>query len=515
MIVNKLNHLIDKWIVGSNPLVCASLLSGMGMSLSSGNLHGADWIISPSVGLQQVYTDNAHLAPDESDDDTAEGTERVGVVSDHITVLRPTLSIYKEGARANVDFNYAPEYRRYWDETQDDEVVHFMRSQGNVEIAENHLYLDGWVRADRTNTTSAGRSTINGLTGTDDDTDYYSVGLSPYFTANLGSFSVVELRYTADVVNTSEDLEIDSKGSRGEIAFGNGSMFTNQIWEAVYRQSNVDYESQEEDNESRIFRAELIQKLTSQWAVAFSAGYEEYELLRAEEGGEDGVEDKDDATWSVGAIYTPTPRTRIALGAGERSFGDDYYFDFSHETSRTVWTASYEQDFISARDELNTRPLFERQDVFGNLVRDPILESAPVTARGAYSPSISEDYYESKRFTTEFTYQTARTGISLRGRHRERIYDRERLPDTEDIELSILLQRRLGRLTSGYFQIANNDHDQETSSYDQLTATLGFSYRLGTESTLGFSLTHTERDADMDANSYEENHASLNIVMAL
>jgi uncharacterized protein (PEP-CTERM system associated) len=464
----------------------------MGLITYTNRVHAADWIISPSIGIQHIYTDNANL--------TYEDT-----VSDNITVVRPTLSMYKEGARASVDFNYAPEYRRYWDETGDNEVVHFMRTEGNVEIAENHLYLDGWLRADRTNVTSTGRTGIGGLTGTEDDTDFYSVGLSPYFTAGLGDFSVVEIRLTADKIGYSEDLDSDSTAKQGEIAFGSGSMFTNQIWEVLFQQSDVDYENLDDSNETKIFRAELIQKITSQWAVAFSTGYEEYILVVDD--------DRDDSTWSVGAIYTPNPRTRFALGVGERSYGDDYYFDFSHRSSRTMWTASYEQDFTSARHELSSQPLFERLDAFGNLVRDPVLESSSQIARSASTPSITEDYYESRRFTTEFTYQTLRSSINVRGSYRERLYDRE-AQDTEDIELSVILSRRLTRLTNGYFQISGLDHEEGAVVYDHLSATLGITYQFGTDSRVGFSMTHLERDADTDINSYEENHAMINLTSA-
>lgn len=520
MIINKLNHLNKEQIVGCKPLIYAGLACGMGLVVDTGSVHAADWIISPSIGIQQVYTDNVYLTPEEGDLIHDEP------VSDNITVVRPTLSIYKEGARASVDFNYAPEYRRYWDETEDSEVVHFMRTEGNVEIAENHLFLDGWLRADRTNITSTGRSGLGGLTGTEDDTDFYSVGLSPYLTGKLGDFSVVEVRYTGDKIHYSEDDSNDNTGKRGEIAFGSGSMFTNQIWEVLYQQSVVEYEELDDgdsvdaetgdENESKRFRAELIQKITTQWAVAFSAGYEEYQLAT-------GVDrDIDESTWSVGGIYTPNPRTRYALGVGERSFGDDYYFDFSHRSSRSMWTASYEQDFISARDELTTQPLFERQDTFGNLVRDPILEASPVAVRAAYSPSITRDYYESSRFSTEFTYQTQRTSINLRGRYVERVYE-ESGRDTEDIELGAMLTRRLARLTSGYFQIASVDHEEDvlvgdqliTTEYDQWTATLGVTYQFGTNSRVGFSISHLERDSDVEATSYEENHASINITSRL
>ncbi|MEW8508571.1 MAG: TIGR03016 family PEP-CTERM system-associated outer membrane protein [Candidatus Thiodiazotropha sp.] len=475
--------------IGGKASALMYLLCGVGLTSVASTVSAADWVISPSVELQYIYTDNALLIDDDR-------------LSDRVTVLRPSLSAYKEGGRASLDFNYAPEYRHYRDETHDNEAVHFLRAEGNVEIAENHLFLDGWMNADRTNITSTGRSSHQGLTGSADDTDYYTLGLSPYFTAKLGDFSVVEARLTGDRVSYSEDIENDSTGKKGEIAFASGSTFTTQIWEVLFQQSIVDYENLEEDNEIRIFRAELIQKLTNQWALAFSAGYEDYELAVAE--------DRDDSTWSLGAIFTPTPRTQFALGVGERSFGDNFYFDFSHRSSRSVWTATYEQDFISARDELSAQSLFQRLDAFGNLVRDPVFESTSSIHRSGASPSINEEYYESKRFDTEFTYQTVRSLLSLRGGYHERDYDIS-ASDTEDIELALLLSRRITQLTTAYFRLTGTDHEEEALTYDQYSATLGVAYQFGQESRVHFNIAHLDRDADTDVDSYKENFASISV----
>lgn len=488
MVINKLNHLNMEQIF-RDKVTLLSLVSGIGIAAASSGAFAADWIVSPSVELQHIYTDNALLAEEDR-------------VSDRISILRPSLSLYKEGSRASLDFNYAPEYRYYWDETHDNETVHYLRAEGNVEIAENHLFLDGWLSADRTNISSSGRSGVQGLTGSADDTDYYTVGLSPYFTAKLGTFSVVEVRITGDRVNYSENIGDDSTGRRGEIAFGNGSMFTNQIWEVLLQQSNVDYENLEDDNEIKIFRGELIQKLTHQWAVAFSAGYEDYNLAI--------TEDRDDTTWSLGAIYTPNPRTSIALGVGERSFGDDYYFDFSHRSSKTVWTATYKQDYISARDELSAQPLFERLDAFGNLVRNPILESTTSLVRSGSSPTINEDYYESKRFNTNFTYQAVRSSLSLRASHHKRHYDTSG-NDTEDTELALILSRRITRLMTGYIHLAGINHDEDSLVYDQRSGTLGINYQFGHESIFGFNIGRLERDSDSDLDSYTEKYAGLSI----
>ncbi|MCU7904790.1 MAG: TIGR03016 family PEP-CTERM system-associated outer membrane protein [Candidatus Thiodiazotropha sp. (ex Epidulcina cf. delphinae)] len=453
----------------------------------SSGVTAADWIISPAVQIEQAYTDNALLTQRNEEDDS-------------ITRVRPSLSLYKEGARATFDFNYAPEYRRYQQETADNEVVHLLRAEGNMEIFENSLYVDGWADADRRNVTSSGRTGLNGLTGTADDTDVYSAGLSPYLTARFGGYSVFELRYTGDTVNYSEDGPSDSVGHSVDIVLGSGSYFTNQVWEVSAFQKLVDYDGLDDDNESSIFRAELVQQLTHQWALAFAAGYEEYDLAV--------TENSDGSLWSLGVIYTPNPRTHIAAGFGERSFGDDYYFDFSHRSSRTVFSAGYERDFISARDEVGRQTLFQRQDAFGNLVRDPILEDARGVARNGNTPTLTEDFYEIRRFSTEFTYQTPRTRSGFSGAYAERIYD-DSARDTEDLDVALSFVRRLSRLTEGGVQVAWLDHDEDLLTYEQWVASLGLSYRLGSDSSVAMNLSHMEREADSQEDSYEENHISV------
>ncbi|MCU7921843.1 MAG: TIGR03016 family PEP-CTERM system-associated outer membrane protein [Candidatus Thiodiazotropha sp. (ex Dulcina madagascariensis)] len=471
--------------LGERPSLQLALCIAFACSTSA--VTAADWIISPAILVEQVYTDNALLTQDNEEDDS-------------ITRVRPSLSLYKEGARASLDFNYAPEYRHYWQDTEDNEVVHLLRAEGNVELYENTLFLDGWANADRSNVTSSGRVGLNGLTGTADDTDVYSIGLSPYLTARFGGYSVLEVRYTGDRVDYSEDGPSDSVGHSVDIVLGSGSYFTNQIWEVSAFQKRVDYEALDDDNESSIFRAELVQQLTHQWALAFAAGYEEYILAV--------TEDSDGSLWSLGAIYTPTPRTRIAAGFGERSFGDDYFVDFSHRSSRTLFTAEYERDFISARDEVGRQTLFQRQDAFGNLVRDPILEDARSVTRSGTTPTLTEDFYEIRRFITGFTYQTPRTLSGIRGAYTERIYD-DSARDTEDLDIALNFVRRLTRLTEGVVEITWHDHDEALLTYDQWVASLGLSYQLGSDASVAMSLSHMERDADPEAGSYEENHVSV------
>lgn len=462
------------------------LLSGLGLSIIPMTGSAADWIIAPAITVEQIYTDNALLTND-------------GEENESITRITPSISAYREGARARVDFNYAPEYRHYWEDTEDNELVHFLRAEGNTELVEDHLFLDGWGTADLTNITSSGRTGIDGLTGRSDSTEVYTAGISPYFTARMGNYSTFEARYTADTVNYSADGVDDNQGQQVDLVLGSGRAFTNQIWELSAMQNVVDYDNLDEDNEIKQVRAEFAQQLTRQWAIAFSAGYEEFDLALNT--------DLDDSLWTVGIIYTPSSRTRLAIGGGERAFGDDYYLDFSHRTQRTVWTATYERDFSSARDELIRPSLFQRQDAFGNLVRDAVLESPPNVERGS-SATLSAEFFEVERVVGNFTFATGKSTLSLGAVHTDRTYE-DPILDTQDLDLSASFDREITQRISGYLSLRWSDHEEQALDYDQLVTTLGSDYQLGAFSTLGLSLAHLERDAVTETSSYEENRFSI------
>lgn len=460
------------------------LMGGLGLGFAPVWTNAADWVISPAITLEQTYTDNAFLS-------------EVDEESESITRVSPSLSAYREGARARVDFNYAPEYRYYWEDTEENDVVHFLRADGNVEMLEGYLFLDGWATADLVSTSSSGRTGLGGLTGSSDFTEVYTAGLSPYFRTRLGTFSVFEARYTADAVYYDEGD--DNVGQQVDLVLGSGTAFSNQTWEISARQSQVDYESLEEDNEVKQVQLEFVQNLTRQWAVSFVAGYEEFDLALNP--------DIDDSLWSAGIIYTPSTRTRIALGGGERAFGDDYYLDFSHRSRLSIWTATYDRDYTSARGELLEPRLFQRQDEFGNFIRDPVLESPVITQREG-AADLSADFYIADRFATRFTIATGRSDYFLGATYTEREYDDATL-DTEDLDISTGFSRDFSRLVTGYIDVRWLDHEESALHYEQTWVTLGGSYLLGASTTLGFSLGFLDRDAEEVSASYTESQASL------
>jgi len=466
------------------PLSLTALLLALGCPPG---VHAGDWVLAPGLTLEQVYTDNANL-------DETDGR------SESITRISPRISAYRKGARAELDLRYAPQYRHYWQETESNQVVNFLRADGQVELYEQHLFVDGWATADQHTINSGGKTGIDSLTGTGDLTEVYTGGISPYYTTRLGRDLAAEARYSLNRVYYADQDLNSSTGQRLDLVLGSGPSIRMLPWQLHLEERQVNYDNLEEDDKIRRARAEANYQIDHAWALSATLGYEDYQLAVND--------DQDGEIWNVGFIYTPSSRTRLAAGVGERFFGTDYYLDFTHQSNRVVWNANYARDVVSARDEVVETDMFARQDEFGNLVRDPVLE-APITSvrTGA---TLNEQYYLLDKFTTAFTLATERSILTLTAAYIERDYEQDQpTSDTEDHNLAMYLSRQIRQRLSGFARLSWNDHQQQLNDYQQWIASLGSSYRLGENTALTFNLSHLDRDAKIDTGSYTENRASL------
>jgi hypothetical protein len=71
------------------------------------------------------------------------------------------------------------------------------------------------------------------------------------------------------------------------------------------------------------------------------------------------------------------------------------------------------------------------------------------------------------------------------------------------------LTREVSPRTSAYVSLSGTDHEEEVLNYKQWVAALGGSYELGVSTILGMRLAHLERDAETEADSYDENSVSV------
>ena len=456
----------------------------------------SEWVVTPGVTLEQIYTDNADLTSDDQQEES-------------ITRVKPRISVYREGARAKLDLSYAPQYRHYWEGTRSNEVVHFLKAKGDLELIEDHFSVDAWATADQHTLNSGGRTGIDSATGTSELTEVYTAGISPYLKGELGRYANLEARYGLNRVEYSDEDRDSSTGQRADLVFGSSRSVNVLPWELHLDQSTINYDNVDEDDRITRVKAEVAYKLNRQWALATALGYEKYELALND--------DVDGDTWSVGFIYTPSQRTRLAAGFGERSFGNDYYLNLSHRAKRVVWTANYQRDFVTARDEVMRPSLFEREDAFGNLIRDPVLTN-PVQATRS-GPTLTEGYYLLDSFSTSLVYSTARSSLALIAGYTERDYDNslqtdQLHSDTRDINASLRYNRMISSRLNGSLSLSWQDHAEDVADglldYVQWIIRIGGGYRIGERTSMNLNLSHLKRDADYDALGYSENRVSLN-----
>jgi uncharacterized protein (PEP-CTERM system associated) len=465
----------------------AQLLATLGIFTFPLSCAAAEWIISPALALDHIYTDNVLLANEDQDPE-----------KESITRLRPSISAYREGSRARLDFNYAPEFRYYWDDTRDNETAHYLRTNGNAELMQNHLFVDAWASMGKTRL-STSRSSSDGITGDTEHIDYYTLGVSPYYTTRFGNTSVLEARYSADKVDYDDDSSVDSTSQDFNLVLGSGTYTESHAWELSGTHIIEDFTGVPDDNTISKFSGEYIQKLTRQWAVAFGAGYEEFDLVLGE--------DEDGEIWSVGLIFTPGSHTRFSLAGGERAFGDNYTMDFTHRSGHMSWDMDFQRDYISARSETASETLFQRQDEFGEVVRDAVLDNPPPIILSGIS-TLSAEYYMRDLLRGTVTFRTTRTRLSLNSSLTKRDFSDNR-PNTRDIQAGFSFSRVLSRRYTGITRAVWEDHEENLQDFDQWSFTLGLNYQLGQESLVSLQGTHVERESENELGTYDENRVRL------
>jgi hypothetical protein len=109
--------------------------------------------------------------------------------------------------------------------------------------------------------------------------------------------------------------------------------------------------------------------------------------------------------WNFGVNWTPTARTSVSVGMGDRFFGKTPNLNISHTRKRSVFTASYKKDITFARDIRTADNLVNPGFGFNSSLntQSAIIEErfnlgysysgrrAILTASGNYSNQLQED----------------------------------------------------------------------------------------------------------------------------
>ena len=138
-------------------------------------VQAAEWRFRPRLTVQGTYSDNIALTPDKE--------------SDFVTDISPGFTLTGKGRRFTLDVFYNLQYVNYARSTSSDRFNNQLQLLGNGEVAKDLFFIDirSTVRqeniSNRRNTANSTISVTNNVTNT------YTFGISPYLKHRFGSFA--------------------------------------------------------------------------------------------------------------------------------------------------------------------------------------------------------------------------------------------------------------------------------------------------------------------------------------
>ncbi|MEZ5501982.1 MAG: TIGR03016 family PEP-CTERM system-associated outer membrane protein [Halioglobus sp.] len=357
--------------------------------------------VAPSI----LYTDNVCLS------DRNKQGQWVGV-----GLLTPSGNIKGKGSRSqfeaggSVQFNTLTNSQLKDDDcaggfdNNREQFAPDLHANGSLRLIDDWVSIEGKSRAAQNEVTpyvGAGNDNLNrnGNTNT-----YYLYSVSPVLSRRLrDDIARVNLRYTYDEILNSSSAVADSDSNTVAASVSNGK--SSQIsWETKGNYRRVSYSDTDftnanglpprEDAELKSAGLQLGYQIDRRWQVNGTAGrewnnYQTYNNART--GGN---------AYDIGVRWTPTPRTTVSAGMGDRYFGKTPRLNISHTRKRSVFTASYNKLITFGRDIRTQQDLYNPDYVYNSSLNTP--------------SAIIE-----QRFTLGYTYSGRRATVNFSGNNSE------------------------------------------------------------------------------------------------
>lgn len=481
---------------------------------AAGAVHAQKVDVSPGVDARLTWTDNAR----------AGSSGR----SDWVGEVAPSLGISRQGGRAQGRLNTRFRSIHYASESDRSNSFLTLDGRGEIEALEDLFFIeaDASIRRD-------GLSLFTGRAGDDvfgrgrnEETRTFS--LAPRLEFRLGSFADGVVGYRTRWLDGGRGNLSAARLDQWTASLSNPNALGRIGWGANYVRSRNYYDdSQIPDVTVEVARGTVFYNLSPQFRLRGVVGHEKNDF--------GGPRSDSGSIIGGGFDWFPTPRTAVLATVEDRLFGTGYDVSVSHRRARSSWELSYGRDLSSSLQNFGSvfsDPLFaffydlpqfvelypdplEREDVvrgFLGLTGDSFFSNAYFVdrrMRGAFS-------LNGVRNTLTFSVTTSdRERVSTLGglRAEDDFFDSDRVRSRA---VGLTLNHRLSGLSSlnaGLTRTTarrSGDIDQETR---RLTASLGYSTRLGPRTVAGLTYRYQRANGRGGAADFTENAITANIGM--
>lgn len=428
----------------------------------------ADWDITPTLTLAEVWTDDVNLDSTFAQSEFVTQTTVGGIVT-------------TAGPRINANINYALTHLFYPSLVGDkDEFRHNLLANSTTELARDFLFFDlnagvNQQFADR----RQAFSTVD-ITQTANRATVSIIDASPYTVNRInGNFAVLTTRYRFSYFDASRNITLNnidfgdstSTFHEGTITLASGTAFNRFTWEFYnqYRKQTITNGTDNDIYESSI---DAEYQLNRKIALLGMFGY-------TKRNAGFGDAEFDGLIWNVGTRLTPGPRTVLEVRYGQEFFGRTYSVDGRYQiTPNMVFTIRYD----------------DRLQTFQSLILDDFQD-------GTGNDAQVDQLFTDGEFTRYKRWNAAIVGV--RGRSTVTVNASYDISEGESIDrnykrkaLGVIWARQLStRLTFNAGATLMEDDFQTQTQKDLFMAyEAGFDYQVSESITGRIEYIHTERE---------------------
>ena len=440
--------------------------------------------------VRETFSDNITLTPDKE--------------SDFVTEVNPGLSVNRQGRRVKLNLDYEMQNVFYAGNSDSNKINNYLRADGNAELVQDHLFLDGYgyvqpeyLLPDGT----VGEGDFGGFGAAispfrwgftplgeqftslnNNQTTAVSFALSPYWRQNLGGYATALARYGYGILNYTQTeggaAPANARNNLVNLGLNSGSYFSRLEWDLQYNNQRLDQEQDQEldqeldqenanDNTYENASGQFRYRFSNKWGLVGQGGYQNNDVPDqvVVNGGYWSLGPEWTPSryisaaalygfrdWSVRLRLNPTVRTALELSRSDRQVGVEpgprWAATLIHSTRHTTWSASYQEEPTSVQGVQ-----------FAQLVT--VGQQQPLAPQPVFTPT-NQNFFQ-KSFLASVTYQKGRSELALG------FYDERReFIDPADNEKSFGTGLAWGwRLTPRTRTILGGQWQQYQSSADQ------------------------------------------------
>lgn len=468
---------------------CIFIGSGLLLSMTAS---AAEWNRSASIQASAVYSDNINLV-------------NSGKESELNGILTPSIALHGKGARANLDLVGALEINSQGG--SNDSVNPRLQADANAELYERTLFLDLNATATQNAIDPLAVTGTDNLSNRGNSTTTYNYRISPYLRHRYKGLAEMELRYTYNELNHSEGNVADTSSETVNLSIDSGSDFARGTWGFDARHRTTDND-QGQVSELDSLDLRLGYRINRQWSINGSVGRESNDFASVQSS-------RDGSRWDVGATWTPSSRTVLDFGVGERFFGSTKRLSLSHRSRRSVLTADYTHELTDSTTLLSNQVVFFVTDAFGQPILNPVTGD-PFLISGNLA-TIGTSSFVDERLALSYTLQGRRTRLTLDADISDQTFqDSNR--EVSLLGLGVSLSRELSGKVSGDVSLDWNQQEESGTGNresDIWRLQAGLNQRLGQKTRLRFNYIYTDRSSNQAGQSYEENKLTLTLMHTL